>query len=253
MKLLRAVAAAVVAGVVAVPLPAAAGPTDGATAGKPVAEAVQVARTGQVAAATTGGTYVVATDAPAKVRVGAFTQTVAVTGVAREPVTKGFAALADLDGTPWGLSLRVAAEPDRPTVFRPTVEFFSVDVPRWGAQRWVLGYTPVGAQDPVGDTFPVDVRANSVVDVTTSRSGSVVTATGRVRAFHSVAARYVGWPDRTVVLDRWTTQGWQRVTSVKADATGRFSQRVSIPRGTGLRWGVLDTPTIWGSVATRSV
>lgn len=203
------------------------------------------------AAAAPAAEVIRATDAPVAVRVGAPQQAFTVTVVTQNAVDGVGASLLDRDGRVIGTTTTSAAAAGRPTVRKTTVQLRGASLTHWGKHSWAVKAwrTSDGSCTLVDETVTTDVRAHSMVGVTSSRSGSTVTVKGSVRAYASTAERYAGWAGRPVSVQRLQGTTWTQVAAGTSDRNGNLTARVSVPKGAKLRLVVKDAASIWGSTS----
>ncbi len=202
-------------------------------------------------AASTSGSFA-ATDAPAKVRVGAPTQKFVVTAIVPRASDEVYVELLQRDGESLA-AFGYAEEPelDRPLVMKVPVVLADLDVRAWGPGRWRLtGYDDFG-HDRLESHVAVDVRAHSMLGLATSRSGSTVTVRGSLRAYATTVHRYASWSGRPVSIQRWDGSTWRQVAGTTTDRNGNLTARLSVPRGSSLRLVTPDTPAIWGATSAQ--
>jgi len=214
------------------------------------APAAEAAAEGATRAAAAGEAGVRATDAPPVVRVGAAVTTVPVTVVTGVPYDGVTVDLSRAGDEAVGLGVSAEAQVGRPLVHKVAVAVEADLLAGWGAHEWeVLAWT-VGSDEPDGRIVPTDVRAHSMVGLTTRRVGTTLRVDGSLRGYHSTADRYVGLPRRDVSVQSFDGASWVQVKGATTDARGDLTTfGAQVAPGTPLRLVVADAPTVWGAVS----
>ena len=195
------------------------------------------------------------TDLPTRIEVGtsitAIRFTIATPNDFREPI--GVVTLLDDDQ----MLTQVAMYGTRPgqSTYRGAVAMDERTLTTRGTATWVFGV--FDEADPSGEAGQIGfldttVKLRSLLAHVVTRDGDVVHLVGAAKSY-SHDELYIAYPAHPVHLQRWTTNGWATIRTLRTDPLGHVSAAVRIPFTVGLRLWSPDTPTTFGAVTVPTV
>lgn len=190
----------------------------------------------------------IAATVPAHVVVGAATTTIPITVVTSQPQTEVTVALRSV-ATGRISATTTLTGPVPTTRFTGTVVLSSAAIAAWGTQTWVVT-TP----DPtVTAKIGAVLRAQSLLGIRATRSGTTVTVVGAARSYNTVLGRFGAWTGRPITIQRWTRTGWSRLTTVRTDNHGNIRVALHIPFTVGLRLVDPSSANTWGIASASQI
>ena len=195
------------------------------------------------------------TDLPTRIEVGtsitAIRFTIATPNDFQDPI--GVVTLLDDDH----MLTQVGMYGTRPgqSTYRGAVAIDERTLTTRGLATWVFGV--FDEADPSGEAGQVafldtTVKLRSLLAHSVTRDGDVVHLVGAAKSY-THDDQYAAYASHPLYLQRWTATGWATIRTLRTDRLGHVSAAVRIPFTAGLRLWSPDTPTTFGAVTVPTV
>jgi len=146
-------------------------------------------------------------------------------------------------------------QPATPTAkLRTSLDVDTANLPGTGSYDWAfVTYANRDFTDASLVYVPTTVKRASLLGLSATRSGDVLTVRASARQYTVAPNAYRGWANRVVSIQRYTTDGWVTLRNVRTDANGNLTAGLRIPFSVTLRAVDPDSLEVWGAVSATQV